>query len=137
MRVSTAGAPLKQPKPQPAARSDAYIDRIRAQPCWHCGQPPRSEPHHEGRRGVAQKCSDFLAVPLCNKCHFLVTNKHRLPKLNGTGLHTIADTKKTLCSAQRVMLVRLLDALGSERAVALLAAAMCQLEESEIRSAPM
>jgi hypothetical protein len=63
-----------------ATAESGYLDFIRSRPCTLCGNP-RTEPHHAIRRlpgiseaGLAQKCSDFLCIPLCNPCH---RNLHR------------------------------------------------------------
>lgn len=66
-------------KPRPPARSPAYMEHIRRQHCCNCDAPPRSDPHHEGKKGVAQKCSDFLTTPLCRRCHDTYTRTNRLP----------------------------------------------------------
>jgi hypothetical protein len=57
-----------------------YLDFIRSRPCTLCGNP-QTEPHHAIRRlpGISearlgQKGSDFLCIPLCNRCH---TKLHR------------------------------------------------------------
>lgn len=50
-------------------RSKRYLDHVRAHACARCHAPPRSEAHHYGPRGLGQKCSDMLTVPLCRSCH--------------------------------------------------------------------
>lgn len=42
---------------------------VRRNPCAACGTPHSIEAHHEGPRGLGQKTSDWLAVPLCTRCH--------------------------------------------------------------------
>jgi hypothetical protein len=63
-----------------AAAESSYLDFIRSRPCNCCGNP-HTEPHHAIRRlpgisesRLAQKGSDFLCIPLCNRCH---TKLHR------------------------------------------------------------
>ena len=45
------------------ARSRKYLDWIRTLPCLCCGA--KAEAAHTGSHGMAQKASDFSAVPLC------------------------------------------------------------------------
>lgn len=71
--------PIAQPKPQKAARSKRYMKWVGSFPCCNCGAAPRSEAHHEGDKGMAQKCSDFLTVPLCASCHRIYTDENCLP----------------------------------------------------------
>lgn len=56
-------------------RSPEYLNFIRTRPCSFCGNP-LTEPHHciKRLRGIsearlAQKGSDYLAIPVCRKCH--------------------------------------------------------------------
>jgi len=81
------GQPAKagpQPKPEPPARSEAYKAFIRRQPCCNCARDGLvseglSDPDHEGPRGVGQKTSDFLTIPLCRPCHRIITDTYCLP----------------------------------------------------------
>lgn len=92
------------PKPAPAARSESYKAMVRTHRCCHCRHLDRPrEAHHEGRRGVSLKCSDYLTVPLCGECHDSITNKHRLPRAGG-GLHSIEESRAILCREQRRLL---------------------------------
>lgn len=120
-----------QPKPQKAARSAAYLDFVRSLPCCNpiCRAAPQSEAHHEGRRGVGQKCSDFLCVPLCHRCHDAVTNKHALPSI--LRFYSIEETKVVLRVAQCETMLRYFAALKIED----LADALAQLDEKTIRKA--
>jgi len=47
-----------------------HLSRVATLPCACCGASPPSCVHHirEGQ-GMAQRASDFLAVPLCPACH--------------------------------------------------------------------
>lgn len=67
------------PKPSPPARSEVYKEFVRRHPCLNCQAPPPSDPDHNGKRGVGQKCSDFLCVPLCRIDHDTRQRKYRLP----------------------------------------------------------
>lgn len=56
-------------------RSPEYLNFIRTRPCSFCGNP-LTEPHHciKRLRGIsqaqlAQKGSDYLAIPVCHRCH--------------------------------------------------------------------
>jgi len=56
-------------------RSPEYLNFIRTRPCSFCGNP-LTQPHHciKRLRGIsearlAQKGSDYLAIPVCHKCH--------------------------------------------------------------------
>lgn len=57
------------PELRKSLRSEAYLDFIRHKPCILCGSPPKSDPHHQGYRGLGQKTDDTRTVPLCRKCH--------------------------------------------------------------------
>ena len=60
------------PDPKPIRyRNDKYLDYIRAMPCWGCGLPGPSDPHHVSIDGqtMGGKPSDQWTVPLCRKCH--------------------------------------------------------------------
>lgn len=47
-----------------------HIGRIKQMPCALCGASGPSDAHHirEGM-GMAQRNSDWLAIPLCKDCH--------------------------------------------------------------------
>jgi hypothetical protein len=51
-------------------KSRAHIQRIKEMDCVLCGASGPCDAHHirEGQ-GMAQRASDFLAVPLCKDCH--------------------------------------------------------------------
>lgn len=50
--------------------SKTHIERIKRMDCALCGEPGPSDAHHirEGQ-GMAQRASDYLAIPLCKSCH--------------------------------------------------------------------
>lgn len=57
-------------------RDEIYLRFIRRQPCCVCGNDVEVEAHHPrvnsingDKPGLAQKCSDKWAVPLCGKHH--------------------------------------------------------------------
>lgn len=70
-RVPETSAQLRAvPRPSPPARCDAYLDFVRAHACAACGALTGIEAHHwSSGRGVGQKVSDFLTVPLCAAQH--------------------------------------------------------------------
>lgn len=51
-------------------KSRSHLQRIKELPCGLCGAAAPSSAHHirEGQ-GMAQKASDYLAIPLCPDCH--------------------------------------------------------------------
>lgn len=58
-----------------AMRDLAYLEFIRRRPCAFCGSGA-TEPHHSMKRlrgiseaGLGQKGSDYLAIPVCRRCH--------------------------------------------------------------------
>ena len=78
-----------------------HIERIKLLSCACCGAVGPSSCHHlrEGQ-GMAQRASDFLAVPLCYECHQGPRGVHgdrsmmRLMKL--TELDMLANTIQVL-----------------------------------------
>lgn len=69
-----------QPKPPKPSRSEEYLEHVRQHDCCNCGAPGPSDPDHVGERGIGQKCSDFLCIPLCRRCHSFRTDHNRLPE---------------------------------------------------------
>jgi hypothetical protein len=66
-------------------KDEQYLDFIRSRPCSFCASP-RTEPHHCIRRlrgisekGLAQKGSDYLAIPVCHGCHEDFRDGRRMP----------------------------------------------------------
>lgn len=51
------------------AKDSAYLTFIRRFPCVCCCSARRVEAAHIGPRGLKQKTSDCLALPLCFTCH--------------------------------------------------------------------
>jgi|SRR5579863_419119 len=67
-------------------RDALYLDFIRGRPCSFCGKP-NTVPHHALKRlrgiseaGMAQKGSDYLAIPVCGLCHTRIHNKTLRPQ---------------------------------------------------------
>lgn len=54
---------------KPAAyRDNKYLEFIRTLPCCVCNG--YSEAHHSETGGMAVKCNDTRAIPLCHRCHY-------------------------------------------------------------------
>jgi hypothetical protein len=51
------------------AKDAEYLRFLRRFPCVSCGSGRRIEAAHIGPRGLKQKTSDCLALPLCFMCH--------------------------------------------------------------------
>jgi hypothetical protein len=65
---------------QITTKSSDYLDFIRTRPCCFCCAPA-DEPHHVFKRlrgiseaGMAQRGSDYLAIPVCHLCHEKLEN---------------------------------------------------------------
>ena len=66
----------REPNPLKVSFREAqYLEFVRKRPCSFCGNP-NTEPHHVFRRlrgiseaGMAEKGSDYLAIPICRACH--------------------------------------------------------------------
>ncbi len=102
-----ARAHLDVPKENPY-RSEAYLRRVAALPCAHCGRSgPSQAAHSDTGKGLQIKASDLETYPLCadspgrRGCHALI---------GSTGLFTrdqrrtleqryIAETRRTLGDA--------------------------------------
>lgn len=88
------------PKPLPPEESPAFLEMVRGLRCCNCKKPPRSEAHHEGKKGVSQKVRDTLAVPLCNRCHRIYTDFNELPRPGST------DSKERLSRGESLRILR-------------------------------
>lgn len=110
-------------------RSPSFLALIRITRCMCCGMKPPSDPHHAGRRGVGQKCSDFLAVPLCRKCHTAVTDTNRLP-----GASTIEASNTIIQQRQVTQLEGTLARMPHDLRLRVYIAGMATLDEEEIES---
>lgn len=99
LRVVRTDAPLRAvPKPRRPARSMAYRAYVQGEPCCCCSGAAPNEAHHDGKRGVGQKCSDFMCVPLCWRCHRAITASGCLPGLDA------AQTRLCVAKAQAQLL---------------------------------
>ena len=72
------------PKTQTRFRCEPYLDFVRSLRCVNCHhhgavQYGNTEADHRGPKGVSQKCSDLLAIPLCRYCHEVITRSNVLP----------------------------------------------------------
>ena len=68
-KAAVMAAPIvSRPKAPKKTRCRTYLDFVRSHPCCACGANA-DEAHHFGPRGMGEKCSDLLAVPLCKKHH--------------------------------------------------------------------
>lgn len=79
LRVLQGGLGVAVPRPRSRFRSPVYLAAVRAQPCCSCGAAAPSDPHHHGARGVGQRADDYATVPLCRRCHDVVTDTNVLP----------------------------------------------------------
>jgi hypothetical protein len=55
----------------PRRRDEAYLARVRREPCCICGDDTSVEAHHPriGVVGMGRKADDAKAVPLCGRHH--------------------------------------------------------------------
>lgn len=61
---------------------DDFLDFVRQQRCMVPGCNKRAEPHHFGRRGMSQKCSDYETVPACREHHRYFHDHGYLPGMD-------------------------------------------------------
>lgn len=106
-----------QPKPKEPARSKPYMRWVKRHDCMHCGAFMPSDPDHYGDHGMAQKCSDFLTVALCRKCH----DARGLNCLPG---RTREETHQIMLGAQVMLMQEALELLPLEVRVDALARAL-------------
>lgn len=77
-----------------------HLDRIASLPCALCGESPVHVHHIREGQGMAQRASNWLAVPLCPSCHQGPKGVHgdqamlRIMKM--TELDLLADTIRKL-----------------------------------------
>lgn len=51
-------------------KNHQHLMTLRSMPCCLCGEMGPNEVHHVRQgQGLAQKASDYLAIPLCPDCH--------------------------------------------------------------------
>lgn len=102
--------PRAVPRPEPPAQCASYLALVRTRPCCGCSAPAPSEAHHDGPRGVGQRCSDFLTIPLCRSCHRQITDAGTLPGRDR------ATTMLLVLTTQRILLERWCRLVQQQRA---------------------
>lgn len=124
-----------QPKPPAPRRSKSYLAFVRKLDCCNCGTPGPSDPHHEGKRGVGQKTSDMLVIPLCRRCHSAITDKNQLPRCvdgKDKGRFDREESLHILHGAQANLLTMVLERLAPGRRAEVLAAAVASLDDETL-----
>lgn len=129
-----------QPKPEAPERSPAYLEFVRGEPCCNCQAKPRSDPHHEGKKGVGQKVRDTRTVPLCRTCHRTYTDTNCLPQVVAPGVvgHELREREESwllLHTAMRRLQVQVLRRLPLEVCCEVLSAALARMDQAELRRA--
>jgi len=112
------------PKPEPPEKCEAWLKYVRTLPCCNCGRGPDLVPieaHHEGKKGVAQKVRDTLAVPLCVSCHRVYTDSNMLP------LRTREQSLRILQAEQDRLLTAALEKLEQPARIEVLSKAMARV----------
>jgi len=117
--------PVAQPKTQTRFVCDAYRRYVKSHRCVNCEfhgavQHGNTEADHRGERGVSQKCSDLLVIPLCMFCHAVITAKNVLPvRPKGLSdpaktpqLMSVVDTHLIVTGAQMKLLTGIVNALA-------------------------
>lgn len=85
------------------AAEKRHLDRVAGLPCCLCGDTPVQVHHIRDGQGMAQRASNWLAVPLCPDCHVGPKGVHgdrtmlRIMKMEE--LDMLADTIKKLSTA--------------------------------------
>ena len=113
------------PKTQTRFVCDAYRRYVKSHRCVNCEfhgavQHGGTEADHRGERGVSQKCSDLLVIPLCMFCHAVITAKNVLPvRPKGLSdpaktpkLMSVVDTHLIVTGAQMKLLTGIVNALS-------------------------
>lgn len=57
-------------------RDPGFLAWLRTLPCDFCGTTAGVEAHHWGKHGMATKCSDHAAIPLCHQHHVEGWHRH-------------------------------------------------------------
>jgi len=117
--------PVAQPKTQTRFVCDAYRRYVKSHRCVNCEfhgavQHGNTEADHRGERGVSQKCSDLLVIPLCRFCHEVITQKNVLPvRPKGVSdpartpkLMSITDTHVVVFVSQQELLKNIIEVLA-------------------------
>jgi hypothetical protein len=124
-----------QPKPPAPRRSKSYLAFVRKLDCCNCGTPGPSDPHHEGKRGVGQKTSDMLVVPLCRRCHSIYTDENQLPRCvdgKDRGRFDREGSLTIMHGAQANLLTMVLERLAPGKRAEVLAAAVASLDDETL-----
>lgn len=113
------------PKTQTRFVCDAYRRYVKSHRCVNCEfhgavQHGGTEADHRGERGVSQKCSDLLVIPLCMFCHAVITATNVLPvRPKGLSdpaktpkLMSVVDTHLIVTGAQMKLLTGIVNALS-------------------------
>lgn len=111
-------------KPEPPEKCEAWLKYVRTLPCCNCGRGPDLVPieaHHEGKKGVAQKVRDTLAVPLCVSCHRVYTDSNMLP------LRTREQSLRILQAEQERLLTAAIQKLEQAARIEVLSKAMARV----------
>lgn len=127
--------PVAQPKPPAPRRSKSYLAYVRKLDCCNCGTPGPSDPHHEGKRGVGQKTSDMLVIPLCRRCHSIYTDENQLPRCvdgKDKGRFDREESLRVLHGAQANLLTMVLERLLPGKRAEVLAAAVASLDDATL-----
>lgn len=135
VRASAVPPPAApQPKPEAPERCPEWLAMIRKLPCCNCGARPPCDPHHEGPRGVGQKCRDTRTAPLCRRCHQIYTDTNCLPRPpeHGGGLLSRDASLSILHGAMLRVFGRVLRALDAERQVELMSAALARMDQAAL-----
>jgi len=115
-------------KPEPPEKCEAWLKFVRTLPCCNCGVVGYTEAHHEGKKGVAQKVRDTLAVPLCIHDHTVYTSTNRLPKPGGgIDLRTREESLRILQAEQDRLLTAELEKLEQPARIEVLSRAMARV----------
>ena len=117
-------------KPEPPEKCEAWLKYVRTLPCCNCGRGPELAPieaHHEGKKGVAQKVRDTLAVPLCFYCHKTYTNENALPTSEMTALRTREESLRILQAEQDRLLTAALEKLEQPARIEALSKALARV----------
>lgn len=135
VRASTMPAPAApQPKPEAPERCPEWLAMVRKLPCCNCGARPPVDPHHEGPRGVGQKCRDTRTAPLCRRCHDVYTDTNLLPRAVefGGGLFSRNASLSILHGAMLRIYERVLRSMETEQHVEVLSAALARMDKTQL-----
>lgn len=133
VRASALPAPgAPQPKPEAPEKCPEWLALVRKLPCCNCGERAPSDAHHEGKKGVGQKCRDTRTAPLCRRCHDIYTDTNCLPRPEVGGLLSRDASLSILHGAMIRIFDRVLDEMPSELRVELVSAALARMERGPL-----